>query len=119
MSTHALVGVRTETGYNAKFVHWDGYPDAMLPALGKALVEQDLQYILANHWSSFSSFNHDRGDGHDVDFYTESVDIDAEYLYIIETDADEYYISTYIPVGREWVFADFHNTITRKVASIW
>jgi len=104
MSTHALVGIRTlDGGFKAKFVHWDGYPEEMIPAIERALVLQDLQYILANHWSSFNIKDHDPSDNHDQDWYTQEDYIDSEYLYIIETDKDEYYITTYVPKHQGWV----------------
>ncbi len=33
MSTHAIVGTKTATGFRGRYVHFDGYPDAMIPAL--------------------------------------------------------------------------------------
>ena len=35
MSTHSTVAVKTDTGYEAIYVHWDGYFDYMYPMLSE------------------------------------------------------------------------------------
>ena len=40
MSTRSIVGIKTESGYVARYVHFDGYDDARLPTL-KAMINRD------------------------------------------------------------------------------
>ncbi len=60
MSTHAVVGVKTATGFRGRYVHLDGYPSAMIPALTGIVardgVERALRVITQEHteWSTLS-----------------------------------------------------------------
>ena len=126
MSTHALVGVRTSIdGFKAKFVHYDGYPSAMLPALNRVIKnhvtagKQDLDpvaYILGNHWSCFNTSEHEpsQAHSHNQSWYTEANEIDHSYLYLI--DRDTFKISVYIPTGEGWMEVNPDNVIQEKVS---
>jgi hypothetical protein len=124
MSTHALVGVRTaDGGFRARYVHSDGYPSSMLPALQrvihnyKAAGSQDLNpvtYILGNHWSSFSNYGHNPAQSHThiKTWYTEANEVDHTFLYIIDTDTLT--ITTYVQYGEGWTELNPSNTIKEK-----
>jgi hypothetical protein len=122
MSTHALIGVPTATGYKARFVHYDGYTENMMPAIKRCIKNHKVAgdtfqdavfYMLGNHWSSFSISGHEYSKGdHDVVFYTEDNDIDAEYLYLL----DDNEVTPYIRTGEGWIALDVSKTIKHKVA---
>lgn len=110
MSTHALIGVRTSTGYKAKFIHWDGYTSNIIPIVKNVIsrsetFHQATEQLLANHWSSL---NKEVGVNHEVTWYTETNDIDAEYLYIL----DDFEVQTFVrdlEIG--WVQLNLNNKI--------
>ena len=121
MSTHALIGVKTPTGYKARFVHYDGYTEAMLPAIKRCIQNHKVagntftdakNYMLGNHWSSFNLTEHTQSQAHSHDqvWYTETDGIDAQYLYIL----DDSEVTPYILVGETWVAIDPSNTIKTK-----
>lgn len=121
MSTHALIGVPTATGYKARFVHWDGYTDEMMPAIKRCIQQHKVAgntfsdavfYMLGNHWSSFSTSEHKYAEGHSHNqvWYTENDEIDASYLYIL----DDNEVTPYINVGNKWIALDTSKTIATK-----
>ncbi len=120
MSTHALIGVPTATGYKARYVHSDGYTGAMMPAIKKCIQQHKVAgdtfadavfYMLGNHWSSFHTSGHKYAIGnHDVIWYTEDADIDAEYLYLL----DDNEVTPYIRTGEGWMAVDLTKTIKIK-----
>ena len=121
MSTHALIGVPTATGYKARFVHYDGYTENMMPAIKRCLQHHKTagatftearNYMLGNHWSSFSIANHKASEAHSHDqvWYTEDADIDAEYLYLL----DDNEVTPYIRTGEGWMAVDLAKTIKIK-----
>lgn len=123
MSTHALIGVKTPTGYKARFVHYDGYTDAMLPAIKRCIQNHKVagntftdarNYMLSNHWSSFNISEHKASEAHSHDqvWYSEDADIDASYLYIL----DDNEVTPYIRTGEGWIALDPSKTIKTKVA---
>jgi hypothetical protein len=124
MSTHALVGVKTEEGgFRARFVHYDGYPEAMVPALNRVIKNykmagsQDtnpVAYILGNHWSSFSTSSHEPAQSysHDQTWYTEKNEIDHEYLYLI--DPTTLKVTAYLTTYEGWMEINPSNTIKAK-----
>jgi hypothetical protein len=123
MSTHALIGVPTATGYKARFVHYDGYTEAMMPAINRSLqhhktagftFQDAVNYMLGNHWSSFNLAQHKEAEfhSHNQVWYTENDDIDAEYLYIL----DDNEVTPYIRSGEGWIALDPSKTIKTKVA---
>jgi hypothetical protein len=123
MSTHALIGVPTATGYKARFVHYDGYTENMMPAIKRCIQNHKVAgntfsdavfYMLGNHWSSFSISEHKYAQAHSHDqvWYTEDADIDAEYLYLL----DDNEITPYIRTGEGWIALDVSKTIKHKVA---
>jgi hypothetical protein len=122
MSTHALIGVKTPTGYKARFVHYDGYTEAMLPAIKRCIQNHKVagntftdarNYMLGNHWSSFNISEHRASEAHSHSevWYTESIDIDAQYLYIL----DDNEVTCYINLHDKWIAIDPSNTIQTKV----
>ena len=121
MSTHALIGVPTATGYKARFVHYDGYTEAMMPAINRELQQNKIagltfsdavNYMLGNHWSSFNIAQHKASEAHSHDqvWYTEDADIDAEYLYLL----DDNEVTPYIRTGEGWMAIDLTKTIKIK-----
>ena len=121
MSTHALIGVPTATGYKARFVHYDGYTEAMMPAINRELQQNKIAgltfsdaiiYMLGNHWSSFNIAQHKPAEAHSHDqiWYTEDSDIDAEYLYLL----DDNEVTPYIRTGEGWMAIDLTKTIKIK-----
>ena len=120
MSTHALIGVPTATGYKARYVHSDGYTKNMMPAIKRCIQNHKVAgdtfsdavfYMLGNHWSSFSISGHVYTKGnHDVVFYTEDADIDAEYLYLL----DDNEVTPYIRTGEGWMAINLAKTIKMK-----
>ena len=121
MSTHALIGVPTATGYKARFVHYDGYTEAMMPAINRELQQNKIagltfsdavNYMLGNHWSSFNIAQHKASEAHSHDqvWYTEDADIDAEYLYLL----DDNEVTPYIRTGEGWMAIDLAKTIKIK-----
>jgi hypothetical protein len=123
MSTHALIGVKTADGYKARFVHYDGYTSAMLPAIERCIKNHKVAgntfsdavfYMLGNHWTTFSLASHEitKSDSHDQVWYTENDEIDAEYLYIL----DDNEVTPYIRSGEGWMALDPSKTIKTKVA---
>ena len=126
MSTHAIMAVRTETGYKGRYVHFDGYTEAMLPAMRRSIQQcrmgktDPIAYMLGNHWSAFNITKHEVSDSdtHDQVWYTEADSIDADYLYIIElSDFPNvgYLVQPYIKLGKNWIAIDPSNTIATKV----
>lgn len=123
MSTHALIGVKTPTGYKARFVHWDGYTESMMPAIKRCIQNHKVAgntfqdavfYMVGNHWSSFSVSEHKYAEAHSHNqvWYTEDSDIDAEYLYLL----DDNEVTPYIRTGEGWMALDPSKTIKAKVA---
>jgi len=116
MSTHALVGVAVGDGFQARYVHFDGYPSAMLPALRKIMSWGDgsVDYILGNHWESLnlSSRTPAEPDSHEQTWYTESSTIDHEYLYLL--DGYRKSITSFINLDNKWVEINPNNTIKNK-----
>lgn len=122
MSTHALIGVKTPTGYKARFVHYDGYTEAMLPAIKRCIQNHWVagntyidarNYMLSNHWSSFNISEHSVAQSHTHNqvWYTENDGIDAQYLYIL----DEKEVTAYINLHGKWIAIDPTKTIETKV----
>jgi hypothetical protein len=118
MSTHALIGVPTTSGYKARYVHCDGYTSAMLPSINRCVNNMKaagdtftdaVNYMLSNHWSSFSLGSHKAAEAHSHNevWYTEKSDIDAEYLYIL----DDSEVIAYIRTGEGWMALNPNNTI--------
>lgn len=126
MSTHALVGVRTSVdGFKAKYVHFDGYPSAMLPALNRVIKnyvaagkqDQDpVAYICGNHWRSFNTSEHVPAESHshNQSWYSESDEIDHAYLYLI--DRDTLKVTAYVAMGNGWMEVNPDNSIKAKVS---
>jgi hypothetical protein len=123
MSTHALIGVPTATGYKARFVHWDGYTSEMMPAIKRCIQQHKVAgdtfsdavfYMLGNHWSSFSTSGHKYAEAHSHNqvWYTEDSDIDANYLYLL----DDGEVTPYIRSEEGWIALDISKTIKNKVA---
>jgi hypothetical protein len=123
MSTHALIGVPTATGYKARFVHWDGYTENMIPAINRIIqlnriagqTFQDVRnYLLSSHWSGFYKTEQKPAEAHSHDqvWYTEDSDIDAEYLYLL----DDNEVTPYIRTGEGWIALDPSKRIKLKVA---
>jgi hypothetical protein len=99
MSTHALIGVATDYGFKAKFVHYDGYPEYMMPAIKDVIKNSDsfahaVEKLTANHWTDLVNVP---SANHDQDWYTNG-DIDHSYLYIL----DDNEVRCYIPNGDTW-----------------
>ena len=129
MSTHAIMAVRTEEGYKGRYVHFDGYTEAMLPAMNRAIKNcqmggtDPIAYMLGNHWSAFNNTKHEVSDSdtHDQVWYTEADSIDADYLYILDTnrqsitDKGTIKVTPYIKLGKNWIAIDPSNTIQTKV----
>jgi len=123
MSTHALIGVPTATGYKARFVHYDGYTENMMPAI-KRIVQlnriagntfQDAKnYLLSNHWTGIYQTEQKPAEAHSHDqvWYTEDSDIDSSYLYLL----DDNEITPYIRTEEGWMALDLTKTIKNKVA---
>ena len=122
MSTHAIIAVRTTEGYKGRFVHYDGYTEAMIPALERCIQQckmgktDPIAYMLGNHWSAFSKFKHEpsESDSHNQTWYTETDTIDAHYLYIIELSKFPnvgYIVTPYIKVFQNWMALDPDNII--------
>lgn len=85
MSTHALIGVATDTGFKAKFVHYDGYPEFMMPAIKDVIKHSDsfshaVEKLTANHWTDLVNVP---SSAHDIEWYTDN-SIDHSYLYILD-----------------------------------
>lgn len=123
MSTHALIGVKTENGYKARFVHYDGYTSEMLPAIERCIKQHKLAgntfadavtYMLSNHWSTFSVSGHAIANGlsHTQVWYTENDEIDSEYLYIL----DDNEVTPYVRQEQGWMALNPTKTIKTKVA---
>jgi hypothetical protein len=121
MSTHALIGVPTATGYKARFVHWDGYTENMIPAINRIIQQnriagqtfQDVRnYLLSNHWSGIYKTEQNPAEAHSHDqvWYTEDCDIDAQYLYLL----DDNEVTPYIRTGEGWIALDPSKTIKIK-----
>ena len=126
MSTHAIMAVRTEDGYKGRYVHFDGYTEAMLPAMNRAIKNCEMggtdpiAYMLGNHWSAFNITNHEVSDSdtHDQVWYTEADSIDADYLYIIDKTpkkVQQHTVTPFIKLGKNWIAIDPSNTIATKV----
>ena len=105
MSTHALIGVATDTGFKAKFVHYDGYPQNMVTAINRIIDQerkvgytfQDAKnYLLTNHWDGIYPTKQTPADAdsHNVVWYDENSDIDHSYLYILDDNEVRCYIPT-------------------------
>jgi hypothetical protein len=121
MSTHALIGVPTATGYKARFVHYDGYTENMIPAINRIVQQnriagytfQDAKnYLLGNHWSGIYKTEQKPAEAHSHDqvWYTEDVDIDAQYLYLL----DDNEVTPYIRTGEGWIALNPSKTIKIK-----
>lgn len=99
MSTHALIGFPTDTGFKAKFVHYDGYPEYMIPAI-KSVIKENKTFadavatLTANHWTDLVNVP---SANHDQEWYTDG-NIDHAFLYLL----DDGEIRTYIPSGDGW-----------------
>ena len=130
MSTHAIMAVRTEEGYKGVYVHFDGYTEAMLPAMNRAIKQcvmggtDPIAYMLGNHWSAFNLSEHKQSESHthDQTWYTEADSINADYLYIIgkyESPSinGNYKVTPYIKLGDNWVAIDPSKTIKTKVSA--
>jgi len=126
MSTHAIMAVRTEDGYKGRYVHFDGYTQAMLPAMNRAITQcvmggtDPIAYMLGNHWSAFNLSEHKPAESHthDQTWYTQDDSIGEQYLYIIEktpTKSQYYTVTPFIKLGDNWVAIDPTNTIKTKV----
>jgi hypothetical protein len=119
MSTHAIVGIATDSGYKGRYVHFDGYTEAMMPALKRCIKNSviadanPIAYILGNHWSSFSVANHEAADTdtHNEVWYTESTGIFASYLYLIDQVTFE--ITAYINIDDNWVAIDTTKAVIK------
>lgn len=113
MSTRSVVAYRTESGWRGRYIHFDGYPEYMNPALS-AIVARDgfdkAKAILCDEHRSWSQVDPntalqgaeslgDRGvavygygitytDELDDFYYTEATPLAPwiEYLHILETD---------------------------------
>ena len=123
MSTHALIGVPTATGYKARFVHYDGYTSAMLPAIERCIKNHKIAgdtftdavtYMLGNHWTAFNLTEHTDADfgSHNQVWYTENDEIDSQYLYLL----DDNEVTPYIRSSEGWMALDPTKTIKTKVA---
>jgi len=115
MSTHALVGVKTLEGFKARFVHFDGYPSAMIPALERAMQDENpIAYILGNHWVAFNKSQHEaaEADSHGQTWYTETSNIDHAYLYLIDPDRKK--IESFINLDSKWIEVNPNNVIMNK-----
>jgi hypothetical protein len=124
MSTHAIIAVRTSDGYKGRYVHFDGYTEAMLPAIKRCIQNHKVAgntfsdavtYMLGNHWSAFNLSEHKAAEAHSHSqtWYTENDEIHAEYLYIL----DDNEVTPYIRLGFDgWVAVDPSNTIKIKAS---
>lgn len=128
MSTHAIMAVRTEGGYKGRYVHFDGYTEAMLPAMNRAITQcvmggtDPIAYMLGNHWSAFSLSEHKPADSdtHNQVWYTEADSIGEQYVYIIDetpTKSQHYTVTPYIKFGFNWIAVDTNNIIKTKVSA--
>ena len=119
MSTQAIVGVATENGYKGRYVHFDGYTEAMMPALKRCIKNSviadtnPIAYILGNHWSAFSISEHKAADtqSHDEVWYTESTGIHASYLYLIDQVTFE--VTAYINIDDNWLAIDTTKAVIK------
>ena len=110
MSTNSTVAVKTDTGYEAIYVHWDGYFDYMYPMLSEnygsweratALVSLgDASFIAKRIMPSVGSdhcferpekdvcvfYHRDRGEDFHVTHYKNMLDVlkSQYYVYIFE-----------------------------------
>jgi hypothetical protein len=123
MSTHAIIAVPTETGFKGRFVHYDGNPQNIVPAIERivkqnrivGLTFQDAKnYLLSNHWSGIYKTEQipAQAGSHRNVWYTEADGVDHEFLYIL----DDNEVTAYIPVGDEYVALDMTKTLKCKVA---
>ena len=115
MSTHALIGKRTTSGFKARFVHYDGYPSAMVPALERVMKQDNpIAYALGNHWSSFSPHRQEPAESysHDVIWYDQNSDIDHRYLYLLDEKSKK--IECFINLDSKWVEINPANEIKRE-----
>ncbi len=123
MSTHAIIAIPTESGFKGRFVHYDGYPQNIVPAVNRIVSQnrkagytfQDAKnYLLNNHWTGIYPTEQTPAQAHSHDqvWYDENSDIDHEYLYIL----DDNEITAYTRCGNEYVALDLSKTIKLKVA---
>jgi hypothetical protein len=123
MSTHAIIAIPTETGFRGRFVHYDGYPENMMPAIQRIIDQnrkvgytfQDAKnYLLNNHWSGIYKTEQApaNANSHTQVWYTETNSIDHEFLYIL----DDNEVTCYMPVGNEYIALDTTKTLKCKVA---
>jgi hypothetical protein len=126
MSTHAIMAVRTAEGYKGRYVHFDGYTEAMLPAMNRAIKQcvmggtDPIAYMLGNHWSAFNLSEHKQAESHthDQTWYTQDDSIGEQYLYIIDETpkkVQQYTVTPYIKLGDNWIAIDPSNTIKTKI----
>jgi len=129
MSTHAIMAVRTEDGYKGRYVHFDGYTEAMLPAMNRAIKQcvmggtDPIAYMLGNHWSAFNLSEHKQAESHthDQTWYSQDDSIGEQYLYILDrvrnsiTDKGTVVVTPYIKLGDNWIAIDPSNTIKTKI----
>ena len=113
MSTHALIGIPTDTGFKAKFVHYDGYPEYMMPVI-KDVIARSATFadavakLTANHWTDIVNVP---SSSHDQEWYTDGY-IDHSYLYIL----DDNEVRCYIPTeGGSWIRLVPEDSIEVKV----
>lgn len=102
MSTRAMI----TDGKTARYVHSDGYPENMLPALKSQIKKLGVEALVANNWSAIlptrviaSESNFDTYSPADFE------NCDAEYVY--EISATE--IKGFIPRGK---FLGLFETVT-------
>jgi len=116
MSTHALVGVAVADGFKARYVHFDGYPSAMLPALQRIMKSDDkpVAYVLGNHWDALNLSSHTpaEANSHSQTWYTESSNIDHAYLYLLDEDRKS--VTSFINLDSKWMEVNPNNTIKNK-----
>ena len=115
MSTHALIGKRVGSGFKARFVHFDGYPSAMMPALQRVMRDENpIAYALGNHWRSFNPHSQEPAESfsHDVIWYDHNSNIDHSYLYLLDEETKK--IECFINLDSKWVEINPTNEIKRE-----
>jgi hypothetical protein len=103
MSTRSLV-VGAESTV-ARYVHSDGYPEHMVPALKLMIKRDGIKVILANNWSSIGANPQPNLNNRDLFIKSDYYAADAEYVYEI----DESTIKSFVVTGEGLVMIEEVN----------
>ncbi len=105
MSTHSAVGVKTATGFKGRYVHFDGYPAAMIPVL-KTIIEHDGWQAAATMITEVvPGYGIAYGEGHEGTDWWDETDLrgPCSWAYALTENGVEVWEHDYSEVSGAWI----------------